>query len=93
VEWQPFERILTQDLLPIPVPNTYALIECRLEPAENGTRLIQSFGKASGPFLGRILYSIGVRMKAKQWQKDIESFKKQVEAEFMRQLPGQTDQR
>jgi uncharacterized protein YndB with AHSA1/START domain len=79
LEWQPFERIITQDLIPIPVPNTYALIETRLVPTENGARLIQSFGKAEGPILGRILYFLGAKTMVKKAQQDIEAFKKQIE--------------
>jgi hypothetical protein len=82
LEWQPFERIITQDLIPIPVPDTYALIETHLVSTENGARLIQSFGKAKGPLLGRILYFLGAKTMVKQVQQDIEAFKKQIEEDL-----------
>jgi uncharacterized protein YndB with AHSA1/START domain len=39
LEWQPFERMLFNSLVPIPIPNTYALMELRLTPTGTGTRL------------------------------------------------------
>jgi uncharacterized protein YndB with AHSA1/START domain len=79
LEWQPFERIVTQDLVPIPVPNTFALIESRVVPAENGARLILTLSKARGPLLGRIFSDLAMGMMAKRRRKDIETFKKNIE--------------
>jgi uncharacterized protein YndB with AHSA1/START domain len=82
LEWQPFEYIITQDLIPVPIPNTFALLEYRLVPTENGARFIQTFSKATGPFLGRILSDRTVRRMAKRWQMNIESFKQQIEKDL-----------
>jgi uncharacterized protein YndB with AHSA1/START domain len=79
LEWQPFERIVTQDLIPIPVPNTFALIESRVVPAENRAHLILTLSKARGPLRGRILSDLAKGMMAKRRRKDIESFKKHIE--------------
>jgi hypothetical protein len=79
LEWQPFERVVTLDLLPVPIPNTYALVETRLVPTEPGTRLILTFGKASGPILGRVLSNRMMAGMVAQKQRDIDSFKERIE--------------
>ena len=88
LEWQPFERILTQDLLPVPIPNTYVLVEYRLLPAAGGTRLVQVFGKPKGPLLGRALMKIMQPMLAGQGQKDIEAFKQHIEKDMAENRGG-----
>lgn len=85
LEWQPFERIVTQDLIPIPIPNTYALMEYRLTPTETGALLIHTFGKATGPFLGRLLCDQIVRRSPKRWQANIDSFKMRIEDDLAAQ--------
>jgi len=79
LEWRPFERVVTRDLMPIPIPNTFALVEYLLVPTERGTRLSQTFGQATGPWLGRLIVPVGLRAMAKQAQADIDAFKKHVE--------------
>lgn len=80
LEWQPFEYILTQDLLPAPIPNTYAMVEYRLTPTENGTRLVQKFSRASGPLLGRLLSDRVIKGSPERWQANLDFFRDQIEA-------------
>lgn len=86
LEWQPFELILVQILAPVPVKNTFVLTEYRLEPTLLGTRLIQAFGKRSGPLLGRAMATLLFKFMAKIAQRDIDNFKKHVEDD--RSRPG-----
>ncbi|HJW91545.1 MAG TPA: DUF2652 domain-containing protein [Anaerolineales bacterium] len=81
LEWRPFERMVTQDLLPVPVPNTTCLTEFRLDPIESGTRLYQVFSKARGPLAGRLLADAFISSTAKQTWKDIKAFKEFIEKE------------
>jgi hypothetical protein len=87
-EWRPFERMVTQGLMPIPIKNTYALVEYKLEPVEGGTRLTQAFSKASGPWLGRLMSDTMMPMSAKQAQKDLEKFKQHLEADLAQKRGG-----
>src|SRR3990172_2899335 len=79
LEWQPFEQMTTEDLV---MPDTYALVDYRLIPTDTGTRLVQTFSKARGPLLRRILVQTIVSMSSKTYQRDIEAFKKQVESDL-----------
>lgn len=82
LEWQPFERIVTQVLMPVPFPNTFALVEYRLSKNDAGTtRLTQAFCKASGPLLGRLVSNLGMKLTAKQGERDIAAFKERIEAD------------
>jgi len=83
MEWRPLQRLLTHGLMPIPIPNTYALVDCSLEPTAAGTRLTQVFTKAtSGPWLGRQMISLMLPLMSKTAQRDLDKFKQQVEDDF-----------
>lgn len=82
LEWTPFERVVTQDRIPIPVPNTFCLVEYRLTPIATGARLSQSIGLGPGPWLGRQLCRLMLPTMTKQGQKDIEAFRDRIEADF-----------
>ena len=83
LEWRPFERILTKDLTNIPMGEMYIIVEYRLEPIEGGTRLTRSVSRASGPLLGRALMYMGMRLRKKQFQQEIDHFKDHIEADLV----------
>jgi hypothetical protein len=79
LEWQPFERILTEDA--VPLPNTTMLVEYRLEPTPTGTRFSQIYSKARGPWPWRMLCDLVIPGQAGQAQKNLLAFKERIEAE------------
>lgn len=79
LEWQPFERIVLQQRMAIPIPDTTILVESRLVPTGTGTRLIQSASKARGPFLGRLLANLMMPMMASRLKDATLKFKQQIE--------------
>lgn len=80
LEWQPFERILMQCAMPIPGCN--ALMEMRLVPAPNGTKLFQIFSKTRGPLPGRLASDMMMKGMAKKIKEDLESFRRDIEADL-----------
>jgi uncharacterized protein YndB with AHSA1/START domain len=80
LQWQPFEQMTSEDLTPI--PRTYVLVDLRLVPTGHGTRLIQTFSKAKGPLLGRILCDIVMPMRANSVRQDVAAFQRQIEADL-----------
>ena len=82
LEWRPFERVLTQDLMDLPVRSPLVLSEYRLEAIENGTRLTQSLGKAAGPLLGRFMVNTILRLSTKVAQRDMNDFKEYIEKDL-----------
>ena len=79
LEWQPFERIVTQFIVPVPFAGTSTLAEIRLETIEGGTRLTHLLSKATGPLLGRLMADATFKASGAQYQRDAENFKRHVE--------------
>lgn len=82
LSWEPFERIVLRATPPIPVKGTTLLIEVRLEPTDDGTRFVQVFGKASGPWAGRVMANLMFRTMAKAAQRDVDTFRDHVKREL-----------
>ncbi len=80
LEWLPFERILMQCAMPIPGCN--GLMEIRLVPSPNGTRLFQMFSKTRGPLLGRLANDLMMKGMAKKFKEDLNSFRDAIEADL-----------
>jgi hypothetical protein len=88
IQWQPFEQMTTESMLPMPIKNVSVLADLRLIPSERGTRLVHSMSKAKGPLVGRIIASIADITMAKQAQRDLEAFKKRLEEDLERSEVG-----
>jgi hypothetical protein len=85
VSWKPFERVITQDLIPIPFPNVTAYVGYQVSRTETGTRLVQAVSKAmTGSFLGRLMVDLIMPTKQKEFAHDIEKFKKHLEEDAAR---------
>lgn len=82
VEWQPFERMVQQFDVPVPVKGTYCLDEIRLEAIEGGTRLSQIMSRCKGPLGGRIMGDLAFRQMEKKFKADMVNFKQHVEADW-----------
>ncbi|HLF91419.1 MAG TPA: DUF2652 domain-containing protein [Anaerolineales bacterium] len=59
LEWHPFEQMTTEDITP--VPRVTVLLNFRVEPTANGTRLMVTCSKGRGPLLNRIICDLGAR--------------------------------
>jgi hypothetical protein len=83
LEWQPFELMTTEDLV---MPDLSALLELRLQPTQNGSRLILTFGKPRGAPLKRLVGALVLGWKARSGsgQRDLDTFKARVEADYAR---------
>jgi uncharacterized protein YndB with AHSA1/START domain len=82
LEWQPFERMLVQAAVPIPIKGTSMLIEVTLEPVAEGTKFSQIFGKAEGPLHGRTMANLMFKGMVKQAQIDVDNFGGHIEADL-----------
>lgn len=76
LEWQPFERILMQCAMP--VPNCSTLMELRLAPSTNGTKLHQLYSKTKGPLPGRLASDLMLKGMAKGARENLEIFRKTI---------------
>jgi hypothetical protein len=89
VEWHPFELMTVQIPmdLPIPVKGVSIFMELRLVPIGGGTRLTQTFSKASGPIAGRVMAEMGLMQILKNGDADMARFKAHVEADAAAHRP------
>ncbi len=82
VQWRPFEQMTTEDLVPIPGTTLRVLVDLRLEPAGENTRLVQTFSKAQGNAYGRLMAKMAMASKVKEAQRDIDGFGKLIEGDL-----------
>ena len=82
IEWQPFERVVTEFPMPIPIKGVSAMSELRLEPVGTGTRLVQIMSKSRGPLLGRLLGDRMFRKLKPKLDDDMLRFKAHIEADW-----------
>lgn len=81
LEWQPFERMLTQEVFPLMTANTYMREYC-LETMGEGARMTITVGKEAGPALGRVLMRIMMTLTSRMIYRNLESFKHQIEHDY-----------
>jgi hypothetical protein len=85
IQWRPFEQMTTESILPIPIKNVVVLVDLRLIPTEKGTRFVQTFSKAKGPLVGRIIAAIVFSTMMKAAQRDMQAFKTRLEKDLLAQ--------
>ena len=81
VTWMPFERVLFDSVMHLPVSTASLLSEFSIEPIHGGVRLRQAFGPPHGPWLGRTLARGFMGMISGRMQKDLDAFKALIEAD------------
>jgi uncharacterized protein YndB with AHSA1/START domain len=83
VEWHPFEQLVAQYAIPIPLKGAVGFMELRLTPTDKGTRFAQIFGKSTGPLaarlMGDVMFKAMFRPKA---QADLERFRDHIVADY-----------
>jgi uncharacterized protein YndB with AHSA1/START domain len=89
IEWQPFERLLTKDRLPVPLMEIYLHTEYRLVEIPAGTRFSQSIGKPFGMLPGRLLAERAMHGMGAAGHQDMQAFKQLIErdARFLSPSP------
>jgi hypothetical protein len=83
IQWRPFEHMTTEMMLPVPIKNVFILVDLHLIPTEKGTRLVQTFSKARGPLVGRVIAALVFSTLAKQAQHDIDAFGTRLEKDLV----------
>jgi uncharacterized protein YndB with AHSA1/START domain len=78
LEWRPFERLVTQDLIALP-GRPLILCEYRLEPVDMGTRLTMSFARPTGGLLARIMLNAMVGRMRGIFLQQVKEFKDAIE--------------
>lgn len=88
LEWHPFERIITEDLISmLPIKDCYIFSFHLLEPTREGTRFTQGVAHSRAPWLGSLMIKLMMGTMKKQFQRGIEKFKAHIEADLAWQNP------
>jgi uncharacterized protein YndB with AHSA1/START domain len=78
IEWQPFELITNEFMLPPPAAGALGLVELRLTPIEGGTRLEQVFSKINGPLVARTMGTMFMKGMHKKAIDDVDRFRDHI---------------
>lgn len=79
MEWLPFERVVLQQLAPIPGRRpTHSIIDLRFSSTDEGTRLSLTATKPTGPFVQRSLARIMMTARRSRTRADMNEFRKQI---------------
>jgi hypothetical protein len=81
LEWQPFRSMIVKELFPMNHAVSY-LAEYRLESIEGGTRLILTYSKPAGPFLGRAILRLLSPVLMRMAKQLLPSFAQRIEEDF-----------
>lgn len=82
LEWQPFERIIADEITPMGM-GLHILVEYRLDPTSQGSRLTKIIARPTGPLLGRVLmYLMAPIFKVKGIQ-SIRKFGERIEKDYL----------
>ena len=92
VEWIPFERIVTEDRLPLP-GESFLIGDYRIERTERGSRLYQVLAWSRGPWWARLMARAIMATMRGRAQRDLDRFARHVEEDAARcgleaQAPG-----
>lgn len=81
LEWQPFERILTREVAPVPIEGMHYFSEYRLASVGEGTTLHWRFSKPEGPLLGRAMMWFMTPFMSRILKENLQRFKEKVESD------------
>jgi hypothetical protein len=81
LEWLPFTRILTKDLIHVPESMIHLLVDYTLAPTESGTVLTMACARPEGSALARASFTAVVPAMMKALEEALFVFKERVEAE------------
>ena len=82
LDWQPFERLVFQFVMPVPINGVTAMVETTLTPTNSGTRMIQTYSKSRGPLVGRLMSDHGLKSMRGGFVAHLDEFKAQIEADY-----------
>lgn len=83
LEWLPFDRVVLEQLVPIPGRRpTTAIFDLQFTPIDGGTRLSEIATKPTGPLLQRSLAKRMMKARRNRTQADMEEFRKQIVEDY-----------
>jgi hypothetical protein len=92
MEWLPFERVVLQQMAPIPGRRpTQSILDLRFTEIEEGTRLSLTVTKPTGPLLQRTLGRIMMTTRRDRTQADMDEFGDRIVEDYAANHPAAMD--
>jgi len=88
LEWKPFERVLLRQQMPFPGRPTQVLIDFRLTPNQEGTKLSQTVTRPTGTLLKRSLARAMIKMRADRTRRDMREFGDRIQDDLSAHQPA-----
>ena len=83
MEWQPFERVVLQQLIPMPGNRpTQSIIDLQFTEIDEGTRFSQTATKPTGPLLQRSVARSMMTARRSRTQGDMEDFRDRIVEDY-----------
>jgi hypothetical protein len=80
VGWKPFEQLVVEFTVPVPIAGALSLIAFNVMPTPTGAHLREDFGKARGPLLARLAADPGMRSRRALFETQLKAFAAHIEA-------------
>ena len=94
LEWLPFERVVLQQLIPMPGSRpTQSIIDLEFVSIDEGTRFTQTATKPTGPVLQRSLARLMMTARRSRTQADMDHFRDQIVEHHASRYQGPQTQR
>lgn len=89
MEWLPFERVVLQQVAPIPGRRpTQAILDLRFAETDAGTRLSMTVTKPTGPLVQRTLARVMMIVRRDRTQADMDEFRDRIVEDYRANHPA-----
>lgn len=89
MEWLPFERVVLQQVAPIPGRRpTQAILDLRFAETDAGTRLSMTVTKPTGPLVQRTLARVMMTARRDRTQADMDEFRDRIVEDYRANHPA-----
>lgn len=94
LEWMPFERVVLQQLIPMPGSRpTQSIIDLQFAGIDEGTRFSQTATKPTGPLLQRSVARLMMAARRSRTQGDMEDFRDRIVEDYAYKHQDQATQK
>jgi len=88
LEWEPFDRMVVEMALELPVGSSSMVIDYQLTPIDGGTHFTSTMGRLAGSGLRRVLWRSFIRAGKMMAQRQLVKFRDRIEEDFAQRKPA-----
>ena len=88
LEWEPFDRMVVEMALELPVGSSSMVIDYQLTPIDGGTHFTSTMGRLAGSGWRHAVWRSVVRMTKMKAQRQLVKFRDRIEEDFAQRKPA-----